>query len=337
MSRAARRRRAAHGLMVATLLILCADVLAVTVTLRRSSSAPTTPIVGIAVDRIEAADAFTASTATRPKVLGVYRGFAHDGGFDAGFADAAASRGAVPLITWEPWDFLGGTDQPRYDLASLLDGEHDDYIRLWAQRARDWGKPLLLRFAHEMNNPVYPWAEGVNGNQPGSYVRTWLHVRSIFDDIGADNVLWIWSPNVVTNRDPVPLPSLYPGDAKVDVVALDGHNFGATEGHRWSSFTKIFGPSLVTLAQITDKPVLLGEVASAEAGGDKAAWITDLFTEIASRPQVIGFVWFEVDKEVDWRVRSSPKATTAFTAARPQPGPDLARNDTKRLRRQLGS
>jgi hypothetical protein len=81
--------------------------------------------------------------------------------------NAARARGAVPLVTWEPWAWGGGLDQPAYSLDRIAAGDFDARIIEWGQSLAAWGYPVQLRFAHEMNGDWYPWAEGVNGNGAG--------------------------------------------------------------------------------------------------------------------------------------------------------------------------
>ena len=59
---------------------------------------------------------------------------------------------------------------------------------------------------------------------------------------------------------------------------------------------------------------MIGETACAEEGGSKAAWITDFFVRMAEHPEIQAFVWFNHDKETDWRIESSPAANRAFAA-----------------------
>ena len=59
---------------------------------------------------------------------------------------------------------------------------------------------------------------------------------------------------------------------------------------------------------------MLGEVASSEAGGDKTSWIADFFAAMRRRPDIRAFVWFDHDKETDWRITSSETARSAFAA-----------------------
>jgi beta-mannanase len=213
--------------------------------------------------------------------------------------------------------------QPAYTSDRIADGSYDAYLTSWGQALAAWGKPVLLRYGHEMNGSWYPWSDGVNGNATGDYIAAWRHVHDVVASAGASNVQWVWSPNVPDASMPA-MSSLYPGASYVDVVALDGYNWGSTQA--WTSWTApsaLFGPGLQQLRTIAPgKPILIAETASAEAGGSKADWSRNLITYLSAQPDVQGFVWFDFDKEVDWRVNSSASAAAAFRdalAARPHP------------------
>jgi hypothetical protein len=62
-------------------------------------------------------------------------------------------------------------------------------------------------------------------------------------------------------------------------------------------------------------PILVAETASSELGGDKAAWNSALVSYLAAQPDVMGFVWFHMQKETDWRINSSASSATAFKNA----------------------
>ncbi len=229
--------------------------------------------------------------------------------------DAVVARGATPLVTWEPWVWGGGTTQPAYALARIANGEHDAYIRSWADALRAWGRPVMLRFGHEMNGNWYPWSEAVNGNRPGDYVAAWRHVRSVFTAAGATNVKWVWSPNI-SYTGSLALAGLYPGHDAVDVVGVDGYNFGSTsQGTTWTSPAALFGPTLDELRALAPgKPLMIAETASTELGGSKAEWVGSFFTWLATQPDVKTFVWFHHQKETDWRINSSADSASAFRA-----------------------
>jgi hypothetical protein len=235
-------------------------------------------------------------------------------GFDAKGATAVSDRGTTPMITWEPWDssLADPLNQPAYSLESIIDGSRDNLLVAWATGVAAWGKPLLIRFAHEMNGNWYPWSEGVNGNTGGQYVLAWRHVHDIFVSHGATNVKWVWSPNV-DYPGSTPLTELYPGDRYVDEIGIDGYNWGTSQSwSSWQSPGQVFHQTIADVRTFTRKPVLLSEVASAGQGGSKAQWITHFFAWLETTPAVAGFVWFDYNKETDWRVNSSAPAEAAF-------------------------
>jgi hypothetical protein len=109
------------------------------------------------------------------------------------------------------------------------------------------------------------------------------------------------------------LADLYPGDAYVDAVAMDGYNWcNVLPETSWQSFEEVFGPGLSEFEDLTHKPVLIGEVASTEQEGDKAVWIADMFEALKDRREVCGFTWFDFVKESDWRIDSSSGSLAAF-------------------------
>lgn len=227
------------------------------------------------------------------------------------------ARGATPVITWEPWLWGAGTTQPDYALANIIGGNFDAYINQWAAGLKSYGKQVMLRFAHEMNGNWYPWSESINGNSPGQYIAAWQHVHDIFTANGVTNVKWVWSPNVPYSGS-ISFPALYPGDTYVDIVALDGYNWGTTQtwGSVWQDPTTLFSDGLTQLRSVAPgKPILIAETASAEQGGDKAAWNGQLVSYFNSQSDIIGFVWFDLNKEVDWRIDSTTTSATALKNA----------------------
>jgi Glycosyl hydrolase family 26 len=236
-----------------------------------------------------------------------------------------AAAGATPVLTLEPWVPDAGVDQSSYALARIAAGDHDAALRRWAAELQAWNSPVLLRFAHEMNATWYPWSVGVNGNTAADYLAAWNHLHDIFTDSGADQVSFVWAPNVPYPGDTVDMAAVFPGPDAVDVLGVDGYNWGAGDGQEWQSPADLFGPALATLNELPgDLPILLTETASAEgaeSGVAKAAWITE-FTEFAAHADgVTGFLWFQAQKERDWRFNSTQQAEAAFrTALANRPG-----------------
>ena len=98
---------------------------------------------------------------------------------------AVHAIGSIPVITWEPWltDFENSkhptlplrTERDRNGLKAIANGQYDFYIDRWAAAAAAQEYPILVRFAHEMNDPYrYPW--GPQNNQPQDFIAAWRHV-----------------------------------------------------------------------------------------------------------------------------------------------------------------
>ena len=258
--------------------------------------------------------ALSGSLDRSPRQVMWYSAWSDRAAFPATAAGQVAATGAVPVVTWEPWDPQGGPDQPAYALDRIAAGDFKSYETTWAKQLKAYGGPVVLRFAHEMNGSWYPWSAQANGNTASDYVAAWRHLRSVFSAQKVTNVSWSWSPNVPYVGS-TPLSSVYPGDAYVDQVALDGYNWGATQPwSTWTSFWDLFSPGVAELRSLTDKPLMVGEVGSAERGGDKAAWVRDMFAALAQHPEVRGFTWFDFAKETDWRIDSTPGSLDAFRA-----------------------
>jgi cellulose synthase (UDP-forming) len=256
---------------------------------------------------------FEAAVHAHASIVMWYEDWKH-GEVDLTQLRAASARGSLPEITWEPWDYAVGPwrPQPQYTLASIIAGRRDALIRSWARGLRAYGKPVLLRFAQEQNGAWYPWGKHINGNQPGQFAQAWRHVHDIFTQMHATNVLWVWSP---VARYGVALDtSEYPGNAYVNIVGLSGFNGGtAVHWAGWRSFASVFDASLRTLHRLAPtKPVQITEVSSAAAGGSKSAWIAGMFRDLQKQPSVRSLVWFDVNKQTDWRLHPLSPAAAAF-------------------------
>jgi hypothetical protein len=238
--------------------------------------------------------------------------------FAPGMMDSIREYGAIPLYSWSSQSIPSSLDEPDFQLSDVISGTYDSYIRSFAEEARDWGHPFFLRFDWEMNGGWFPWAEGANGNQEGEFATAWRHVHDIFTAVGANNVNWVWCPNIDPDGIFYDLSSLYPGDAYVDWTGLDGYNWGTdpAKPDRWRSFDELYGSTYRRIADTIapNKPLLISEMGSTEYGGSKAGWIQDVLAKIpAGYPKIGGLLWFDTYIEgMDWPIESSAAATSAF-------------------------
>lgn len=209
---------------------------------------------------------------------------------------------AYPMISWR------GTNH-----ADILDGSHDSLIRRNARRLKRFGRPVLLRWGWEMNGDWYAWSGAKNGKDASGYVKCWKYLRKIFDEEGADNVSWVWSPN--WNDSPQQpwnaKAGYYPGDDHVDWVAASGYNLHS------ETPAELFGQMYADYT--TRKPLMIAEVGSVDRGGrTKADWITLMAGWVEQNPGVGAVVWFDTDThpgyDEKWRIDSDPESLAAFRA-----------------------
>jgi beta-mannanase len=264
-------------------------------------------------------DASEHAVGARAAIVGTFADWAHAPDFPRGFAEAANRRGAVAMISWEPWDSTrGGADQPRYALRGIARGAHDELIDRWAAEIARYGRPVMLRFAPEMNGDWLPWSTGVNGNAPGDYVAAWRHLRERFRRAGASNAVFVWNP-IADYDGATPLRELFPGPSEVDWLAVDGYNWGGLRAWGWQSYADIFAPTVREFRALAPRrPEMIAETGSAPGAG-RAPWVTDALRS-ARRDGLRAVVWFEFNKETDWRLAADPASARAAGAELRGPG-----------------
>ena len=280
-----------------------------------SGAAPT--VFGMSASSNAATQSAESRLGLTAGVVGVFTDWNHP--FPTHEELSAKARGAVLLISWEPHDSsIPGANQPLFNLDQIRMGVYDLYINGFARAAAATGRPILVRWAPEMNGDWLPWSTGVNGNGPGDYASTYRYIVDHARAAGATNIRWVFNP-ITSYGGSTPLSELYPGDSYVDWAALDGYNWGSLRSWGWQSFTDIFTEGLTEIRSVAPtKPLAITELGSAP-GPRKPAWITDAFTR-AREAGVRMLVWFERNKETDWRLSSDRAAATAAHAAVTAPG-----------------
>lgn len=233
---------------------------------------------------------------------------------------------------------LRWTGAPEKGLLDAINaGAADARLAAMARGFAAFGDPVLLEPAWEMNgNWQYAWQgieNGANQNAPAKYAAAWRRIVGIFRREGATNVRWVFNPNV---GNPVQAGAgtghwnwygnYYPGDAYVDYVGAHGFNAPRVWGGGWTGFGEMFDGARADhilsdlVSRYPGKPIIVGEFATDEgAGNAKAQWISEAYRVLLNHPNVVGAVWFNMNKEADWRIESSPAAEAAFRAAMAEP------------------
>jgi len=223
--------------------------------------------------------------------------------FPAQYAATVKNQGKTLIIFWEPYNA---------SLDDLIAGKYDVYIKQFATSAKTYAGPVILAPLHEMNGNWDPWDGTVGSNTAVKVIAVWQRLYNLFSDV--TNVKFGWAVNNESLPDSRAnqLENYYPGDNYVDYVGVDGFNFDDP----WQSFSEIFNNALSRLT-VYHKPIYIFSFACAQ-GTNKPAWITDALTvQIPKHPEIIGWVWFNENKEQDWRVWSDPASLQAFKQALP--------------------
>jgi mannan endo-1,4-beta-mannosidase len=233
--------------------------------------------------------------------------------YPADAVSASWARGMLPMISLEPIIENSTTGQP--PLRDIYQGRYDDFFHQWAAALRQQGLPVALRLAHEMNGFWYPWAEGVNGNAPGDYVKTWRYLHDLFAADGVTNALWVWSVNRIDTLPNKAISPFYPGSDYVDWVGMNGYLRQDVPGQA-PSFAATFNETLGALRTVAPgKPIMITETSANTGEATRVEWINSFFQGLLQHPEVFGFVWFnEVKDSGDWTIQYSAATTAAFAA-----------------------
>lgn len=233
-----------------------------------------------------------------PNLVGQYVSWGRP--FDTMAATNALNYGALYYMVWEPFNS---------SVQQIADGGSDAYITTFARAVHAFGKPIALSFGHEMNGNWYPW--GTTGTTPATFAAAWRHIHHLFAQAGATNVIWVWNPNIINPMPDVQLEPFWPGSSYVDWVGLTGY-FAVTGPH---TFDGVYGSTMTEIRRFTSKPFFIAETA-VETGSSELSSISSLIGSVKMNSDVLGFVWFNYDKnKVDWTLGDRPKARAAVASS----------------------
>jgi hypothetical protein len=208
--------------------------------------------------------------------------------------------GRIPMISWNGKPVTTTT---------IAAGQYDALIKQRARATKALGQPVLIRWFWEMDGNKKAEFAGT----PEEYIAAWQHIVTVFRREGADNVSWVWCPNASAFNDGE-AQKFYPGDDFVDWTCADGYNWApGRAGDEYRSFKDIFG-GFYGWAALQNKPIMVGEFGVQERNpGDKAQWITDARESIKTDfPLLRALVYFNANKDYDWRLGTSDSAVEAF-------------------------
>lgn len=269
--------------------------------LARPGELPSVPLIGVREVNLpgswNSVSEFASATRITPKIVLYYSDWRVP--FRYGFAKTAAEHGAAVLVQMQPWTT---------SLGKIAAGYYDRYLTAYARSVKEFRRPVIIGFGHEMNGGWYPWGFGHESSV--DFVAAWQHIVTLFRHVGATNATWLWT---VSRSDAKNIQAYWPGPQYVTWVGVDGYYYQKNQ-----DFVQVFGPVLKRIRRLTNDPILLAETAIGPIAG-QAKYIPDLFAGI-SRYHLRGLVWFDVTQNdppvhQNWRLEGNPAGLAAFRRA----------------------
>lgn len=208
-----------------------------------------------------------------------------------------AERGQIPYETLE----IGS-------IADINSGVFDDLLRARARAVAQYGKPLLLRYFHELNGNWYPWSVK-NESDITAFVSAWKRVADIYYQEGATNVRFVFSPH---SNDPAKgeweyqyveriLAALTKNQPRpyVHIIGLDAYSYPPSGGNLREMIAELY----LRMSQF-GLPIMMGETSSAMSEAEKNAFWSGFMSDLRNGmyPQMVAVGIFNTAKEEDgWK------------------------------------
>ena len=178
----------------------------------------------------------------------------------------------------------------------VLNGEYDSFLQDYASVISQFGHPVLFRLGNEMNGDWCPYSGYHTAKDTMIYKEFYRYLHQVFEDAGADNVIWIWNPNGKSfpDFDWNQAVMYYPGDEYVDIIGLTAYNTGTYyQGETWTEFDDLYDSLYAEYDELFRQPMMITEFASSSVGGDKEQWIRDMFDHILAYENIKVAVWWD--------------------------------------------
>ena len=224
------------------------------------------------------------------------------------WVDITEPPGNVTYMLEEIWS-VGATPFVNIHFAgtpgNVRDGQFDTHISSLAASIDRWlsmggDRLVMLAPMPEMNGTWIPY-----GMDPVGFKEAFRHIVWLSSKSGSTgwNVRWVFAPNA-WSAPPHRMADYYPGAEVVDLVGMSAYNWGTSElGTRWTTVEETMGGALNEARGFApEKPFLISQTASSSFGGDKEAWIREMFSYLAADPNAVGFIYFNIHKEQDWSI-----------------------------------
>lgn len=178
----------------------------------------------------------------------------------------------------------------------VLDGKYDTFLKNYAGTVANSEEPVLFRLGNEMNGDWCVYSSHHTSKDTEIFKAFYRYIYRIFQEAEADNVIWVWNPNGKSFPDFKWNEELcyYPGDEYVDVIGMTSYNTGTYyEGETWAEFEQMYDPLYKKYIERYEKPLMITEFSSSSVGGNKEAWVANMFQQITKYDRIKAAVWWD--------------------------------------------
>lgn len=211
----------------------------------------------------------------------------------------------------------------------IIDGVLDEKLRAIGSELSKVDSTVLWAPWEEANGNWRP-SIGTMNNGPETWAAAWRHMYEIFQEEGADNLIWIIAPSGNVMRDEGfgdigsenGVDKWYPGDDYVDYIGTDFYDHGG-DFHSEGKPKDIFSELICQFDKVSSeqKPYYQNEIGS-HLEDDRAddaiytpeEWTRDAIRAMRNNDRIIGFLWWDdqdlrLTEDADWG--TEPSALTS--------------------------
>lgn len=204
---------------------------------------------------------------------------------------------AAVLAERGDYDLLLGWELHGVYFDSILNGEHDDFIRSYVEAAARYPNLVVLRPFHESNGNWYDWAPASGRGfvrDATHWKDAWRHVVRVARTVpDSDRVKFYWCMNG-SDADGVSMESLWPGAEWVDIVGNDSYAWNGPAG---GSFDQIHGDAYRRITRLhPTADYWIGETGLSSQDGT-AEWYRNAYHS-QQFPRMTTVCWFHTGEFV---------------------------------------
>ncbi len=252
--------------------------------------------------------------------------------------DVCVRQGVIPYIRFSPWSEMEQNQKdPLISMQKIIDGDFDDQLVAWAQKAKSKNVAIMMELGPEVNGNWFPWNGKWNGGSkktdygdpnipdgPERFRDAYRHVIDLFRQAGAWNITWVL--HLDTNKYPDAewnsAKYYYPGDDYIDWIGLSVFGRQLPQ-ESWILFPQQIKRFMGEVREMTtQKPILVSEfgvIEDADQPDRKATWFKQamqsisrgLFKEIKGVTYWHSPGWLENGK-ASFRIDTTPQALNSF-------------------------